>query len=390
MKKLTIFHGATIGLLMFSLPANADFVINDDLIVDGSACVGFDCVNGESFGFDTIRLKENNLRIGFDDTSVAASYPRNDWQITINDSANGGAAYFGVTDITGGRRVFSVEAGAPSHALYVDDGGRVGFGTSTPSVELHTIDGDTPTLRLQQDGSSGFAPQTWDVAGNETNFFVRDVTNGSTLPIRLRPGAPNSALDIASDGDIGISTSSPSAQLHVVANGDGVLYLENNGPAVAFLHNTAETDAWKFNHATGNQFRIAQGADAVEFALDADGDVTIAGTLTTAGSCSSGCDIVFSETYPLESIEEHAKKMWSNSYLPAVGPTKEGSPFNISEKTGGILNELEKAHIYIEELNSILKTKDSEIDDLKKGYAEIDDLKRRLATLEKHLDAVKN
>ena len=52
-----------------------DFVINDDLIVDGSACIGFDCVNGESFGFDTVRLKENNLRIKFDDTSVAASFP---------------------------------------------------------------------------------------------------------------------------------------------------------------------------------------------------------------------------------------------------------------------------------------------------------------------------
>ena len=33
-----------------------DNVILDDLIVDGSACIGFDCVNGESFSFDTIRL----------------------------------------------------------------------------------------------------------------------------------------------------------------------------------------------------------------------------------------------------------------------------------------------------------------------------------------------
>lgn len=37
-----------------------DQVIPDDLIVQGSACVGLDCVNNESFGFDTIRLKENN------------------------------------------------------------------------------------------------------------------------------------------------------------------------------------------------------------------------------------------------------------------------------------------------------------------------------------------
>ncbi|MCP4663217.1 MAG: hypothetical protein GY856_48110, partial [bacterium] len=101
-----------------------DFVINDDLIVDGSACIGFDCVNGESFGFDTIRVKENNLRIKFDDTSVAASYPRNDWQLTANDSANGGASKFSIDDISGNRTPFTVEANARSHSLYVDDGGR--------------------------------------------------------------------------------------------------------------------------------------------------------------------------------------------------------------------------------------------------------------------------
>ena len=41
--------------------AQADQVITDDLIVQNSLCVGFDCTNGESFGFDTLRLKENNL-----------------------------------------------------------------------------------------------------------------------------------------------------------------------------------------------------------------------------------------------------------------------------------------------------------------------------------------
>ena len=62
-------------------PAYADQVILDDLIVDGSLAVGLDAVNGENFGFDTLRLKENNLRLHFDDTSVAAAFPRNDWRI---------------------------------------------------------------------------------------------------------------------------------------------------------------------------------------------------------------------------------------------------------------------------------------------------------------------
>ena len=131
-----------------------DIVFLDDLIVDGSACIGFDCVNGESFGFDTLRLKENNLRIKFLDTSSLASFPTNDWQITANDSSNGGANKFSIDDIDGGLTPFTIEAGAPSNSLYVDDGRRLGLGTSTPVVELHVKSGNTPTMRLAARGKS--------------------------------------------------------------------------------------------------------------------------------------------------------------------------------------------------------------------------------------------
>lgn len=211
------------GLSLFvalSASVLADQVIQDDLIVGGSACLGQDCVNGESFGFDTLRLKENNLRIKFVDTSSSASFPTNDWQITINDSANGGINKFSIDDIDAGRTPFTIEAGAPSHSLYVDDRGRIGVGTSTPVVEIHVKDGDSPTLRLEQDGSSGFTAQTWDIASNETNFFIRDATNGSTLPFRIRPGAPSSSIDIAADGDVGFGTGSPDGQFDVAHSAD--------------------------------------------------------------------------------------------------------------------------------------------------------------------------
>jgi hypothetical protein len=342
-----------IGVAFTAGNAHADFVINDDLIVDGSACIGFDCVNGEVFSFDTIRLKENNLRIKFDDTSVAASFPRNDWQLTANDSANGGASKFSIDDITNSRTPFTVEANAPSHSLYVDDGGRVGLGTSTPSLELHIIDGDTPAMRLQQDGSSGFAPQTWDVAGNETNFFVRDVTNGSALPLRIRPGAPSSSIFIDVDGDVGLGTSSPDADLEI-----------SSSDTFAFLRITATgatNDSADFTYTDGaggqGEWRVnIVDGDNQELALDADGNLTIDGEITTSGSCSGGCDLVFDKRYDLATIEQHAEAMWAQRYLPNVGPTPEGGPFNLSRKIGGMLNELEHAHIYIEQLNRRIET----------------------------------
>ncbi|NNC99234.1 MAG: hypothetical protein HKN85_03540, partial [Gammaproteobacteria bacterium] len=127
--------GAIVGSMLLIGTASADQQILDDLIVDGSICAGQDCVNGESFGFDTLRLKENNLRIRFVDTSSTASFPTNDWQLTANDSSNGGANKFSIDDIDGGRTPFTIEAGAPTNSLFVDDGGRIGLGTGTPVVE---------------------------------------------------------------------------------------------------------------------------------------------------------------------------------------------------------------------------------------------------------------
>lgn len=199
--------------------AYAANVIATDQIVQGSECVGVDCTTSESFGSDTIRLKENNLRIHIDDTSNSGSFPANDWRFIFNDSSNGGANYFAVEDSTAGKVPFKVEAGAPSNTLYVESDGDVGIKTATPVVDLHIMEGNTPTVRLEQDGSDGFTPQTWDVAANETNFFIRDVTNGSKLPFKIIPGTAENTLYLKGNpGTVGINTTSPDASLHVVGN----------------------------------------------------------------------------------------------------------------------------------------------------------------------------
>jgi hypothetical protein len=369
-----------------------DQVILDDLIVSGSICVGFDCVSGESFGFDTIRMKENNLRIRAYDTSNSASFPTNDWQITFNDSSNGGANKFSIDDIDGGRTPFTIEASAPSNSLYVDDGGRLGFGTATPVAQLHVKDGNTPTLRLEQDGSSGFTPQTWDVAGNEANFFIRDATNGSELPFRIIPGAPSNSLYITSGGNIGVGTTSPSSNgIHIVRTTAGskeMLNLQNNGGMWITFDNTNSGDTWYFTHENVNEgdfiidSAVGGGVDGPEFTLDVNGNLEIAGGLTTTGATcnSTPCDAVFHSNYDLPSLEEHAAFMWTNSYLPAIGPTPADQPMNISEKMAGVLNELETAHIYIEQLNTTVKSQQSLIEQQQNA---LEELSRRLEELEK-------
>lgn len=209
-----------ISSVFFTPIVLSDEQIQDDLVVVGSICSGLDCVNGESFGFDTIRLKENNLRIKFMDTSSSSSFPSIDWQITVNDSINGGANWFGVEDLDAGTRPFSILAGAPTNSVYVSSTGRVGFGTTTPMMDLSVKRNNTPTLRLTQDEGAGFSEQEWDVGGNETNFFIRDVTNGSLLPFRIKPNAPNNSIYVAANGDIGFETATPDGLLDIASPWD--------------------------------------------------------------------------------------------------------------------------------------------------------------------------
>lgn len=254
---LAIMLGAA---LMSGGKAMADQVIPDDLIVQGSACVGLDCVNNESFGFSTLILKENNTRLLFLDTSVG-SFPSNDWQLTANDSASGGANYFAIEDITGAKVPFKVTAGAPTSSIFVDSSGRLGLRTATPVLDLHINTSNTPSQRLEQNNSGGFNAQTWDIGGNEANFFVRDVTGGSRLPFRIRPGAPTSSIDINASGFVGMGTASPATNLDVVSTTAQTFgrLRGNTGGILELSDSNASTDK--------KNYQVRSQGDIMRFAL---------------------------------------------------------------------------------------------------------------------------
>ncbi|HXI22425.1 MAG TPA: tail fiber domain-containing protein [Pyrinomonadaceae bacterium] len=249
-----------------TLGAMPDVVTADDEIIQGSLCVGLDCVNGEVFNFDTIRLKENNTRISFNDTSTSAGFPTNDWTIRANDSASGGGNFLGFVDRgtsnsgdESGTIVFRVDAGASANALRVGSNSKVGLRTATPVLDIHMNTSDTPAVRFEQNNTGGFTAQTWDIGANEANFFVRDVTSGSRLPFRIRPGAPTSSIDISATGNVGIGTASPDNTLHVfkgsagtvTANGSAPLVVENSSTAyLNFLTPDANESGILFGNVT--------------------------------------------------------------------------------------------------------------------------------------------
>jgi hypothetical protein len=383
-----------------------DQVTADDLIVQGSACVGLDCVNNESFGFDTLRLKENNTRIKFEDTSTGTGFPTHDWQLTANDSASGGAEKFSIEDITAATVPFTITGSAPSNALFVDSTGRLGLRTSTPVLDIHIATGNTPAMRLEQTSAGGFTAQTWDIAGNEANFFVRDVTGGSRLPLRIRPGAPTSSIDISAAGNVGIGTASPSAKVHVSSTGttstDGkvliqnssttttareLLEINNNGGAILILKDTSQTPRWSFG-TTGTTFVIYnQAHTGLEMSLDQNGNATFLGTVTPGSSrtIKEG----FNAIEPLEVLRKVAAlpiTTWSYKQDPGVrhiGPMAEDffSAFAVGADAKGI-SVTDSAGVTlaaIQGLSQKMQEKDAALAELRQENAE---LNRRLADLE--------
>jgi hypothetical protein len=80
-------------------------------------------------------------------------------------------------------------------------------------------------------------------------------------------------------------------------------------------------------------------------------------------------EYVFEPEYMLEPIEEHAAFMWKNRHLKAVPEPEKDENGNYVIEHGaqqrGILEELEKAHIYIEQLHKRLSLLENDLTVLK-------------------------
>lgn len=182
----------------------------DDVSAQGGVCAGFDCTSTESYGFASAKLKENNTRLKFEDTSAPGSFPGTDWQLSANDTFGGGANKFFVEDLTAVTVPLLIEGGTPNNALYLDSTGRIGLRTSTPARDL-TISAPVTTIIRMEQSTTPF--QAWDIVANDANFYVRDV-NHEQNPFIIKSSAPYNSLVVDTTGRIGLGVASPSYQIH--------------------------------------------------------------------------------------------------------------------------------------------------------------------------------
>ncbi|MBC7820529.1 MAG: tail fiber domain-containing protein [Planctomycetaceae bacterium] len=200
------------------------------------------------------------------DLVLTAQFPKiifdDNMDPTYSWSIAGTNGYFGIFDKTAGAGIspFRIAPGAPDSSIKVEANGRIGFGTFSPQRELHVVAGDQPTIRLEQDTSSGFPAQTWDLEAHDTIFAIYNQTGTTnTRPLRIRSAAPNDTLYLAAAGNVGIGTASPDVNSQLDIRSTGKLY--------GFL--TKRTDAGS------NYARVENPAGAFRLGVQANGDAQL-------------------------------------------------------------------------------------------------------------------
>ena len=215
--------------------------------------------------------------------------------------------------------------------------------------------------------------------------------------------AAQDTITVDANGDVGIGTSAPSdgdglAERFIDVgdpSGDARVVIDFKNAAGRWgevLFQQEDNNRWSVG-AYQNRFYIWNYGRSSEDVVidDTTGNLTLAGTCSDtdgAGGGVDGCDAVFEPDYELPSIEEHSAYMWANKHLPAIGPTPDGKrvQFSVQQRHFGMLNELEKAHIYIEQLNERLKEKDAQyielVDRVGQKDQQIADLSQRMERLE--------
>ena len=114
--------------------------------------------------------------------------------------------------------------------------------------------------------------------------------------------------------------------------------------------------------------KVGIGTTNPQGVLDVNGSIFQRGSVLHA-------DYVFGTDYELESIDEHSEFMWHHKHLAAIPETKVDENgreiIEVGAHRRGIVEELEKANIYIEQLHKRIK-----------------DLKRQNETIEARLAAL--
>lgn len=272
--------------------------------------------------FDGVLIQDNSSKSAF------LSSPR----IFFVDTALGSiesAPAWGVDNLANRFRIWNQPNISTFGAEFftILNSGNVGIGTASPGAALEVR--GNPTVPLT--GVLTITAGTKTVVGLGTAFTTElkqfsPIKIGSEISI---------VISITDDTNLTISDVHIAGALNVTAFKEGNLLKLRDSDGVAVLV------------ADGNTSNVGIGTMSPQGKLDVNGAIYQRGGVLHA-------DYVFEDDYKLESIKEHAEFMWKEKHLKGIPKARvddQGQEIvEVGAHRKGIVEELEKAHIYIEQL----------------------------------------
>jgi hypothetical protein len=292
---------------------------------------------------------------------------------------------------------------APDGAnIHNTNAGNVGIGNFPAASLLHVGKVMTePTIRVQNFGGPGGATYQmidnasgadWKFKATATGGFkIRD--NAAALDvITVEPGSAANALWINSLGYVGMGTSTPSSNLHVVGGdiameesypflilnstfvgGNSGINFQTSGGYNGWIFFDDSDDVLRFNASSGGGYRndliiksdgrvcIGTTTAATGYALNVNGKAVCTEVLVEA--LASWPDYVFADDYELMSLGDLEKSIKENKHLPGIPSAAE------IEENGILLGDMQtKLLKKVEELTLYTIEQDKKIEELQKKF----------------------
>jgi hypothetical protein len=262
--------------------------------------------------------------------------------------------------------------------IYYNDG-NVGIGITSPGANLHIADADTTGsyIDILKLGAGGRA--------YAYRFRHYGGLTAETDRLELWNHGAQQIATFRADGNVGIGTASPGANLHIAdADTTGsyidILRLGAGGRAYAYRFRhygglTAETDRLElWNHgaqqiatfrANGN---VGIGTTNPTYKLSVNGTIRAKEIIVDSG----WSDFVFEETYVLPPLDEVEKYIYANKHLPGIPSETEvkENGVTLGIVSSKLLQKIEELTLYV-----INQKKEN------------DSLKARLAAIEKRISS---
>ncbi|MCP4697732.1 MAG: hypothetical protein GY862_12905 [Gammaproteobacteria bacterium] len=259
--------------------------------------------------------------------------------------------------------------------------GKIGIGMSPHQDWAITIGGEQhPRIYLKSD-NTGIDNEAAIAFGNYngTEFFELGTDNDQSNAFHIgNQYFGEKYLTVTNNGRVGIGTQVPGSPLHVYdddytfivvdapeAYERGIRWAKDGGVTWSlYTEQSDSSDILRFRSHIGSitPISIRHNGNVGIGTTAPIGKLDVNGTIYQRGA-ELHADYVFEPDYLLESIEAHAEKMWREKHLPAVpkAQTDENGReiLEVGAHRKGMLEELEKAHVYIEQLNDTIKKQQS-------------------------------